>query len=72
MVANDQNKKMVTDPQNSRSLQKDALFYFSISQRTIELWVNQRMARVCRLVGRVFFGQFELDEDILGSRISKI
>ena len=65
-------KKENEKKESKWSLQKDALFYFSISQRTIEPWVNQCMAKVCRLVGRVFFGQFELDEDILGSRISKI
>ena len=50
-------KKENEKKESKWSLQKDALFYFSISQRTIEPWVNQCMAKVCRLVGRVFFGQ---------------
>jgi len=51
---------------------KDAVRYLSISQRTIENWVNQGIVRAYRLGGRVFFDQFELDEDILGSRTGKI
>lgn len=47
---------------------KDATRYLSISQRTIENWVNQGIVRAYRLGGRVFFDQFELDEDILNSR----
>lgn len=47
---------------------KDAVRYLSISQRTIENWVNQGIVRAYRLGGRVFFDQFELDEDILRSR----
>ncbi len=47
---------------------KDAVRYLSISQRTIENWVNQGIVRAYRLGGRVFFDQFELDEDILNSR----
>lgn len=47
---------------------KDAVRYLSISQRCIENWVNRGIIRAYRLGGRVFFDQFELDEDILNSR----
>jgi excisionase family DNA binding protein len=51
---------------------KDAVRYLSISQRTIENWVNQGIVRAYRLGGRVFFDQYELDADIANSRNGKI
>jgi|GEM_PF-4555466 len=52
-------------------VKKDAVRYLSISQRTIENWVNQGIVRSYRLGGRVFFDQNELDEDISCSRSGK-
>jgi excisionase family DNA binding protein len=47
---------------------KDAMRYLSISQRTIENWVNEGLLRSYRLGGRIFFDQYEIDEDIVISR----
>jgi len=47
---------------------KDAIRYLSISQRTIENWVNKGLVRSYQLGGRIFFDQYELDEDIIACR----
>ncbi len=47
---------------------KDATRYLSISTRCIENWVSQGVIRSYRLGGKVFFDQFEIDQDILASR----
>lgn len=47
---------------------KDVMRYLSISQRCLENWVNQGIVRSYRIGGRVFFDQFEIDEDITKSR----
>ena len=43
--------------------------YLFISQRTIENWVNDGIIKSYQLGGRIFFDQFELDEDIANSRL---
>ena len=51
---------------------KDAMRYLSISQRCIENYVNNGFLRAYRLGGRIFFDQYELDEDITKSRTNQI
>ena len=43
---------------------KDLMRYLSISKRTVENWMGQGIIRYYRLGGKIYFDQYEIDEDI--------
>ncbi len=47
---------------------KDLMRYLSISKRTVENWMSQGTIRYYRMGGKIFFDQYEIDEDISTNR----
>ena len=55
-------------PKRKWLAKKEAMNYLSVSQRTIENYVNQGFLCAYRLGGKIFFDQNEIDEKISMSR----
>ena len=45
-------------------VKKELMRYLSISQRTIENWVNKGLIKAYKLGGRIYFDLVEIDEAI--------